>query len=311
LAENKEKPRLIVICGPTAVGKTALSIQLAKELKTVILSADSRQFYKELNAATAKPTPEELSAVKHYFIDSLSIFDNYSAGQFERDTTTLLHALFKTRRDVIVVGGSGLYIKALVQGIDDFPEVETFHADALQQLLDTKGLAFLQNELKEKDPNYFKEVDLNNSRRVLRALAVIRQSNQPYSSFLKSQRNERDFQTVYVRLGINRKSLYERIDNRVYTFMEMGLLEEAQNLHPYKHLKALQTVGYTELFDFFEGKYSTMEEAIEKIKQHSRNYAKRQETWLNRQVSGPIWMPTDYEGIFKYLKIDQTKENEK
>jgi len=303
LAEKKEKPRLIVICGPTAVGKTALSVELAQHLNTVILSADSRQFYKELNAATAKPNSVELAAVKHYFIDSLSIWDDYSAGHYEREALELLGTLFEEHQDVLIVGGSGLYIQALTHGIDYFPDVDPRHLEELETKFETLGIEALQNELKHSDPTYFEQVDTSNPRRLIRALSVIRQSGQPYSSFLNKNKSSRFFDIQFVKLALDRKMLYERIDSRVDSFFEMGLLEEAKTHYPNRKLKALQTVGYTELFDFFEGKYASINEAADKIKQHSRNYAKRQETWLRSQVAGSTWSPNDLQGIYNHLQL--------
>jgi len=298
IIQNK---RLIIICGPTAVGKTALSIQLAQHFGTSIISADSRQFYREMNAATAKPTSEELSAAKHHFIDSLSIHDEYSAGHFERDVLNLLDQLFETRDDVILVGGSGLYIKAITDGLDAFPDVEPHHLDDLNALLERHGIQALQQELQLKDSVYYDQVDTQNAHRLIRALSVIRQSGRPFSSFRSEGSAERPFQITFVRLGMDRTALYDRINARVDSFLDMGLLAEAELLYPHRHLTALQTVGYTEMFDHMEGKY-TLPEALDKIRQHTRNYAKRQETWLRKQIGEPIWHPADVHAILDFLE---------
>lgn len=293
--------RLIIICGPTAVGKTALAIQLARHFNTSIISADSRQFYREMNAATAKPTTQEMAAAKHYFIDTLSIYDEYSAGHFERDAMSLLDVLFKTHDNVIVVGGSGLYIKALSDGLDDFPEVEMHHVDDLNATLKEEGIEVLQEELKQKDKTYYEQVDIQNAHRLIRALSVIRQSGRAFSTFRSERVYSRPFQSVFIRLGMERSKLYDRINSRVDSFLDLGLLSEAKELYPFKDLKPLQTVGYTEMFEYIDGKY-TLSEALDKIRQHTRNYAKRQETWLRKQVGDPVWHPQDTDLILQYLQ---------
>lgn len=292
--------RLIIICGPTAVGKTALAIQVARHFNTCIISADSRQFFKEMNAATAKPTTVELESAKHYFIDNLSIHDDYSAGHFERDAMELLGQLFESHNEVVVVGGSGLYIKALTDGMDEFPDVEMRHFNEINAILKEQGVEALQEELKQKDITYYQQVDLQNVHRLIRALSVIRQSGRAFSSFRSESSVKRPFQSVFVRLSMDRPKLYDRINSRVDSFIDLGLLEEAKELYPFKHLKPLQTVGYTEMFDYFDGKY-TLTEALDKIRQHTRNYAKRQETWLRKQIGDPVWHPQDTNLILEFL----------
>lgn len=292
--------RLIIICGPTAVGKTDLAIKVARHFNTSIISADSRQFYKEMNAATAKPTPLELAAAKHYFIDSLSIHDEYSAGHFERDAIDLLDQLFVSKDEVVVVGGSGLYIKAITDGLDEFPDVEMRHLAELNAIFKKQGIGALQQELKQKDELYYQQVDLQNAQRLIRALSVIRQSGSAFSSFRSESSVKRPFQPVFVRLSMDRQQLYDRINSRVDSFIDLGLLAESKELYPFKDLKPLKTVGYAEMFDFLDGKY-TLTEALDKIRQHTRNYAKRQETWLRKQIGDPVWHPQDTNLILKYL----------
>lgn len=297
---NSRPKYLIVVCGPTAIGKTGVSIHLAQHFQTEILSTDSRQFYIETNAATAKPEPEELAMVPHHFINSLSIHQDYDVGKFEQDAITKLEELFQKHDVVIVSGGSGLYIKALTEGLDKFPEIPDDVVESLNREFIENGLGSLQNELSVNDRQYMEEVDQNNPQRIIRALSVIRHTGKSFSSFRSGNTVQRPFTTIYVKLEMDRSKLYERIDRRVDTFLEKGLLAEAKLLYPQRHLNALKTVGYTELFDHFDGKY-TLEEAIEKIKQHSRNYAKRQETWLRKYIPGQGFHPEDLEGIIGYV----------
>ncbi|MBK6902397.1 MAG: tRNA (adenosine(37)-N6)-dimethylallyltransferase MiaA [Saprospirales bacterium] len=273
---------LIVIAGPTASGKTATAVRLAKQYRTVVLSADSRQFYREMSIGTAKPTPEEMEGIPHYFIDSLSIFDEYSVGDYERDALALLDRLYLEHQVVVLAGGSGLFIKALCQGLDKFPEVSPELRNRMETLYQEKGLEYLQEYLKRVDPVYYEEVDRNNPQRLIRALSVYEASGKPFSGFRKGSSALRPFTPVYMLLEMDRKELYRRIDLRVDRMFELGLEEEARKLYPFRSQNALQTVGYQELFDFFEGK-TTREEAIALIKQHSRNYAKRQLTWFGKQ----------------------------
>lgn len=298
---NARSKYLIVVCGPTAVGKTAIAIQLARHFQTEIISSDSRQFYIETNAATAKPEPEELAAVPHHFINFLSIDQEYDVGRFEQDALELLNNLFQKHDVVIVSGGSGLYIKSLTEGLDKFPEIPSEIVEALNHQWRENGLETLSKELQHKDPDFYKEVDQHNPQRIIRALSVIRHTGKPFSSFRSGNTVQRPFTTIYVKLEMDRSKLYERIDRRVDTFLEKGLLSEAKLFYLQRHLNALKTVGYTELFDHFDGKY-TLEEAIERIKQHSRNYAKRQETWLRKYTPGRGFQSKDLEGILWYIR---------
>lgn len=274
------KKILVVIAGPTAVGKTTMSIKLATALDTEIISCDSRQLYKELNIGVAKPSKEELLAIKHYFIDHVSITEKYSAGRYEREAIALLNQLFEDQDHLIITGGTGLYIKAVLEGLDEFPDVVAEDQDYYARLLAAEGISALQNELKVKDPTYFKEADIRNSRRLVRALSVIRSSGNPFSSYRNSNPKERNFKSVCIQLTMGREQLYKRINMRVDQMIEQGLLDEVSALVNYKELLSLQTVGYKELFDYLDGK-STINEAIELIKRNSRRYAKRQITWFS------------------------------
>jgi len=293
---------LIVIAGPTAIGKTTLAIQIAQHLKCDILSADSRQFYREMNIGTAKPDADELAAAPHHFIDSLSINDAYSVGDYERDALKKLEEVFLTNDKAVLVGGSGLYIKALCEGMDVFPDVPEEIKLALEKELEDNGLAPLEAELKEKDQEYFLEVDKSNSRRVLRALSIIRATGKTFSSFRTRNIYPRPFQCIYIALTADREKLYERINLRVDKMLETGLLDEVKELYPKRNLKSLQTVGYQEFFKHFDGEIS-MEEAIELVKRNSRRYAKRQMTWFrNQQPVGSQWhyfAANDFDNIIK------------
>lgn len=274
---------LIVIAGPTASGKTAFSIQLARALNTVILSADSRQFYKEMSIGTAAPTPEELLQVKHYFVHNISIEDKYDVADYEREALALLDELFKTHETVVMTGGSGLFIDAVCNGIDEMPDVQPETRNKVDKLLRDGGINALSNEVQRLDPEYFDIVDRQNPRRLQRALEICYQTGKTFTSFRQGNTVERDFDIVKYALLWDRQALIERIDKRVDLMMEHGLLEEAKALYSKRHLNALNTVGYKELFDYFEGQ-CTLDEAIEQIKIHTRQYAKRQMTWLRRDT---------------------------
>lgn len=272
---------LLAVVGPTAIGKTSLGILLAKHFRTDIVSADSRQFFKEMEIGTAVPSPSELSEATHHFIQHKSIFGPYSVGDFEREALELLEKLFQTHDIVVMVGGSGLYVDAVVNGLDEFPEVDPEIRTSLDEKLQQEGLESLQNELELRDPEYYKTVDLGNPHRLIRALEVCIASNKPYSSFLGHNRPERPFKTLYIGLEAPRNIIYERINARVDLMMEAGLLEEAQKLHPHRTLNALQTVGYKELFEYIDGLCS-LEFAVSEIKKNTRRFAKRQLTWLRK-----------------------------
>jgi len=274
---------LICVVGPTAIGKTALAIELAKAFDTEILSADSRQFYKEMSIGTAVPSEAELSAAKHHFIQSRSIFEDYSVGEFERDALQKLTEIFKTKKAVILVGGSGLYVDAVVNGLDNFPEVSPEIRTQLKQELETEGIEALQQELQHVDPVSFNRIDLQNKQRLIRALEIYRASGKPYSSYLANNSAERKFDTVFIGLTAERSLVYDRINQRVDKMVEAGLIDEAKLLYPHRKVNALQTVGYKELFEWIDGKL-TKDEAIAEIKKNTRRFAKRQGTWFRKNT---------------------------
>lgn len=277
------KPQLIVIGGPTAVGKTDATIQLAKALDTVILSCDSRQFYKEMSIGTAKPTVEEMDGVKHYFIDSHSIHDDvYTAGKYENEALTLIDQLFQTNDKLILTGGSGLYLHSIVHGIDHIPSVDQKAKEKIAVLYQSEGIRGLQTLLKEKDPQHFSKVDTNNHVRLIRALEVCLTTGLPYSSFLNEASKKRSFDVQGFILNRDREELYNRINMRVDMMLEAGLEAEAKALYAYKDHPSLATVGYREIFDWMDGKYESLEEAVQYIKQNTRRYAKRQLTWFKK-----------------------------
>jgi tRNA dimethylallyltransferase len=270
---------LIVIAGPTASGKTAKALDLAVKYGAEIFSADSRQLYKELNIGVAKPTTAELEIVKHHFINHISVSEHYDAGLYEEQVIEALNHYFKNNEKALLVGGTGLYIQAVIHGLDAFPPVDQAIIDDLNQAYLTNGLADLVEEIRIKDEITYKNIDLQNSRRVIRALSIIRASGQPFSKFKNGARKKRNFMVNYNYIDIDRQILYEKINLRVDNMVAAGLEDEVRNLISYKKYKALDSVGYKEFFNYFEGIYN-YEEAIDKIKQHSRNYAKRQMTWF-------------------------------
>jgi len=295
--------KLIVIGGATATGKTVLAIQLAHHFGTEILSADSRQFYREMSIGTAKPSPAELKAAPHHFIDFLSVTENYSVGDFERDALAVLQDIFLEKDVAILVGGSGLYIRAVCEGLDKFPDISPETKKAIEKGEQSGGLAWLQQELSQRDPAHFGKIDKQNPARLRRALEVCFETGQPYSSFLQQgQKSPRPFQPVYVLLDLPRPELYARIEARVDKMIASGLEEEVGKLLPYRQLSPLSTVGYEEFFDFFDGKI-TREEAIGKIKQHSRNYAKRQVTWFAKHGDWKVFKPENVKEIFEFVKF--------
>ena len=283
--------KLIVIAGPTAVGKTAAAIKLAQQLKTEIVSADSRQFYREMSIGTAKPATEELKQAKHHFIDSHSITESFTVGDFEKEALQLLDKLFKTHDQVIMVGGSGLFIQAVTQGFDSLPAADPEIRERLNKELVDKGIKHLQNKLKEVDPEYYNQVDLNNPQRLTRALEVFEATGKSFSSYRNAVINTRPFESITIVLNLSREELYDRINRRVDLMVEQGLIEEAHSLLPFRHLNALNTVGYSELFDYFECK-TDLETAIGMIKQNTRRFAKRQLTWF-RKGKDMKWMAAD------------------
>ena len=270
---------LIVIVGPTAIGKTALAIKLAKHYKTEIISADSRQFYKELNIGTAKPSNKQLQSIRHHLIDNISISDNYNISQFESDAKENIDNLFKTKDYAIVVGGSGLYINTILYGIDKMPKVDDSLREKLNSEYLNNGLRNLHDKLKKLDPISYEKIDLDNHRRVIRALEVTISSKKPYSSFLKDSDRKPGYNEVIIGLNTDRTRLHSMINKRVEEMIECGLVEEVKKLRKFKHLNSLNTIGYKEIFDYLEDKMN-LEQAIENIKTNTRRYAKRQITWF-------------------------------
>lgn len=272
---------LLNIVGPTAIGKTSLAIELANRFATEIISADSRQFYKEMTIGTAVPSKEELEAAKHHFIQHISIQDTYNVGDFETEALEKLDELFKERNIVIMVGGSGLYTKSVLEGLDYFPEVSSEIRKDLNLKFEKEGLTPLQNKLQELDPDYFKIVDIENPHRLIRALEVCISSQKPYSSYLNQPKKTRNFTAISIGLDADRNIIYDRINKRVDIMIKEGLIEEAKNLFPKRELNALNTVGYKELFAYLEGNQS-LETAISEIKKNTRRFAKRQLTWFKK-----------------------------
>ncbi|GAA4462024.1 tRNA (adenosine(37)-N6)-dimethylallyltransferase MiaA [Nibrella saemangeumensis] len=290
---------LLVVAGPTAVGKTALCVRLAKALQTDVVSADSRQFYRELTIGTAKPTPAEMAGVVHHFINSHTITEQVSAGQYEREALLLLEQLFAEKDLVILSGGTGLYIQALCFGLDDIPPIEPAFRESLEQRVATEGLAPLQKELRRLDPVYVQTADLQNTQRVIRALEVCLATGQPYSSFRRQQTTPRPFQCRLIALDRPRAELYARIDQRMDAMLEAGLVDEARTLLPYRHHNTLQTVGYKEVFGYLDGEYN-YEEMVRLLKRNSRRYAKRQLTWFRHQANYQWFSAEDFEGVLQF-----------
>ena len=278
------KKYLIPIIGPTAIGKTAHAIALAQHFSSEIISADSRQFYKEMSIGTAVPNDDELQAAPHHFIHHISIEDTYSVGDYEKEAVKKINHLFKTHDVLFLVGGSGLYIDAVTKGLDDFPKTDTAVRAQLNEHLKHKGLEHLQEQLKELDPNYYEKVDIHNPHRVIRALEVCLQTGQPFSSFLGKKKNDLSFEVIQLGFTADRSVIYDRINQRVDIMTQNGLLDEAKALYSKKHLNALQTVGYRELFAHFDNEM-TLEGAVAEIKKNTRRYAKRQLTWFQKDES--------------------------
>ncbi|MCD8402820.1 tRNA (adenosine(37)-N6)-dimethylallyltransferase MiaA [Tenacibaculum finnmarkense] len=277
------KNTLITIVGATAIGKTALSIKLAQHFNCSIISCDSRQFFKEMSIGTAVPSSEELEAAPHHFIQNRSIFEEYSVGQFEKDALAKLDELFTENPVQIMVGGSGLYIDAVLKGLDYFPEVDASIREKLTKELEENGIEKLQEQLKELDIETYNTITIDNPHRVMRALEVCIGSDKTYSSFKNKPKAPRNFEVIKIGLTADRQIMYDRINKRVDIMLENGLLEEAKKMQPHKDLTALKTVGYRELFEYFEGNF-TKEFAIEEIKKNTRRFAKRQGTWFRRDT---------------------------
>ncbi|HEY0056622.1 MAG TPA: tRNA (adenosine(37)-N6)-dimethylallyltransferase MiaA [Pedobacter sp.] len=293
---------LIVIVGPTAIGKTEIAVKVAQRFKTEIISADSRQFYKEMSIGTAKPSGDELQAVKHHFIDSHSIHETFTGGDFETQALATLDIIFQSNNIAVLVGGSGLFIKSVTEGFDNLPKAEPELRQELNQLFETEGILPLQEKLKQLDPKYYDEVDLNNPQRLIRALEVSISSGQPYSSFRSHQTKSRPFNLVKIGLNTNREMLYNRINTRVDNMISAGLVEEVERLVPYKKLNALNTVGYSEIFDAIDRNIS-MEVAIENVKQNTRRFAKRQLTWFRKDEGIKWFEPDEIDEILNYISV--------
>ncbi len=276
-----KKKNLISVVGPTGIGKTSLAIDLAKHFNTEIISCDSRQFFKGMEIGTAAPSAEELAEAPHHFIGNLSVQEYYSIGQYEEDALKKLNELFKDHNTVILVGGSMMYEKAVIEGLNDLPEADEENQKKLHDILENEGIEKLQEILKELDPEYFAVVDFHNHRRLLRAIDVIWQTNKKYSEQIAVSQDSRDFNTIRIGIEAPREELYDRINRRVDIMMEKGLLEEAKGLEEFKDLTALKTVGYSELFKYFDGEWD-LDFAISEIKKNSRRYAKRQLTWYRK-----------------------------
>ncbi len=295
-----KKNTLIVVLGPTAIGKTALSIKLANHFKTEIISSDSRQFYKEMKIGTAVPSPEKLNAVKHHFIGNLSISDYYNVSKFEQEALQKLEKIFSLNQFAIMVGGSGLYIDAVCNGIDDLPDPDKKLRDKIKDNYKILGIEALQKKLKELDPEYYSIVDLKNPKRLMRAIEVCLQTGKTYTSLRKNKADNRDFNIIKIGLNCERQELFERINLRVDKMTEDGLLDEVKNLNKFRNLNSLNTVGYKEIFDFLDNKI-TFKRAIENIKTNTRRYAKRQLTWFKRDESIKWFNPSEINKIILYL----------
>lgn len=299
---------LITIIGPTAIGKTALSITLAQHFGCDIISCDSRQFFKEMKIGTAVPNEQELKEANHHFIQHKSIFESYNVGDFKREALLKLDKLFEKNNIQIMVGGSGLYVDAILKGFDDFPDIQPSIREEIKTEYESKGLDFLQEKLKELDPIYFEKLSsenpqtLQNPQRMMRFTEVCLGTGKPYSSFLNQKKNERNFTPIVIGLEADREIMYERINRRVDLMLQEGLIEEAKKLYPNKQLNALQTVGYRELFNYFDGKTS-LEYAVEEIKKNTRRFAKRQLTWFKR-AENVQWFDyvTNFDKIIYFIK---------
>lgn len=303
---------LISVVGPTGIGKTRLAIDLAKHFSTEIVSCDSRQFFKEMIIGTASPSAEELAEAPHHFIGNLSVEEYYSIGQYEEDVLKKLNELFEKYDTVILVGGSMMYEKAVIEGLNDLPEANEENQTKLQEILDNNGIEKLQEMLKELDPEYFSVVDFHNHRRLLRAIDVIWQTNKKYSELIAVSQDSRDFETIRIGIEAPREELYDRINRRVDIMLEKGLLDEAKGLEKFKHLTALNTVGYSELFKYFDEEWD-LEFAVSEIKKNSRRYAKRQLTWY-RKANDIHYLQLGYsqenfEDLIKYINEEILKKN--
>jgi tRNA dimethylallyltransferase len=301
-------PTLIIIAGPTAVGKTDLCVQLAKEFNTEIVSADSRQFYRELSIGTAKPTEEEMQGVKHHFINSHSITEYFSVGDYERECLKVLEGIFTKKNTVILTGGSGLFIKVITDGIDEMPEAPLELREKLKLIFETKGLEPLAQQLQVLDPQYFSKVDKQNPQRVIRALEVCLSTGKPFSSFRTQQKVQRPFNILKIGLERPRGELYARIDARMDIMLATGLVAEAKGMIDFREHYALKTVGYKEIFECFDGDYDE-KEMVRLLKQNSRRYAKRQLTWFKNQDEFQWFQASEYEGIKNFILENIAQSN--
>jgi len=298
-----DKPKyLIVVAGPTAIGKTAFSIRLARNFDTEILSADSRQFYREMRIGTACPGQEELASVKHHFIGNLSIHDHYNVARYEEEAMLLLEKLFMEKNVVILTGGSGMYIDAVCKGIDDLPDHDADLRRKLKAELEQNGIVAFGHKLQQLDPEYYEVVDLNNPNRLLRAMEVCLQTGKTYTSLRKNASKPRPFHIMKIGLNTEREILFQRIGDRVDRMMQEGLLKEVRSLLPYREHNALNTVGYKELFAFLDGDVG-LEQAVENIKTNTRRYAKRQLTWFKRDEDMNWFDPSDDQGVSEFLSL--------
>jgi tRNA dimethylallyltransferase len=298
---------LISIVGPTGIGKTALSLELATRFNTEIISADSRQFFKEIPIGTAAPTADELAIVPHHFIHNKSIKDAYSVGHFEKEAISKLDHLFQSKSVVIMVGGSGLYVDAVIKGFDEFPDIDPELRAQLNLELESKGLEFLQGELKRLDPKCYETIALKNPHRIIRALEICKGTGDPYSTFLNKNKQPRGFKTISIGLEADRALIYDRINLRVNKMLESGLLDEARSVFKLRDLNALNTVAYKELFNYFDSKW-TLEFAVSEIKKNTRRFAKRQLTWFKKDVTTKWFkFDTDPKQITDYIKQVQKK----
>jgi tRNA dimethylallyltransferase len=305
--EPETKNTLLIICGPTASGKTEVSIEIAKAFNSEIISADSKQFYRELKIGVAAPTPDQLNRIRHHFVGHLSIADNYNVSRFEKDVIAFLDDYFVKNNIALMVGGSGLYIDAVSKGIDDLPDSDEKVRNRLRKTFETKGLEPLKSQLKELDPDYYEVVDLNNPNRIMRALEVCIAAGKPFSSLRSSVNRTRDFRVIKIGLDRPRKELFERIEKRVEQMIVDGLVEEVKILSPFKNLNSLNTVGYKEIFRYLEGDWS-IDEAVTKIKTNTRRYAKRQLTWFKKDKSVHWFHPDELEKIIDFIKIQLNKD---
>lgn len=295
------QPTLLVLLGPTGVGKTELSLSLAEQFQTEIVSADSRQLYADLKIGTAAPTPEQLARVPHHLVGTLQLTDYYSAAQYESEAMALLQDLFQRHEVVVVTGGSMMYIDALCKGIDDIPTVDAETRALMLERYEAEGLEALCAELKLLDPEYYRIVDLKNPKRVIHALEICYMTGKTYTSFRTRTQKERPFRILRVGLTRDREELYDRINRRVDAMMDEGLLEEARSVYPFRHLNSLNTVGYKELFKYLDGEW-TLDFAVEKIKQNSRIYSRKQMTWFRRDTDIAWFHPEPQTEIIQYIR---------